>query len=349
LALFAERAFALACPSTAITAAKPEDTMRALFLALAVAAAVLPARTAAQDYPSKPVLFVVPYAAGGGTETMARLLGRRLEQRLGKPFVIENRPGAGTSIAAAFVAKSAPDGHTILLATSTTMAINVSIYRHLSYNPVKDLMPVALFSDVPFVLVVNPSLPARSVEELVKLAKGTPGGLAYASNGHGGAGHLYAELLKSMAGIEMTHVPYKGLAPAFNDVVAGHVPLMFGDFGTALPLIRSGQLRALGVTTAQRVAAAPDIPPLSESGLPGYVASSWQMVVAPAGIPASILNKLNGELRAILSEPDTQKDFAERGLVPVVSPPPDELQRYVKSEIVRWGKVVEQAGAAGSQ
>jgi len=303
----------------------------------------------AQEYPSRPVLFVVPYAPGGGTETMARLLGRRLEQRLGKPFVIDNRPGAGTAIGATFVAKSPPDGHTILLATSTTMAINVSIYSNLSYDPIKDLMPVALFSDIPFVLVVNPALPVHSVAELVTLARRTPGGLSYASNGHGGAGHLYAELLKSMTGIAMTHVPYKGLAPAFNDVVAGHVPLMFGDFGTALPLIRAGQLRALGVTTAQRVAAAPDIPPLSQAGLPGYVASSWQMVVAPAAIPKPILHKLNAELRAILAEPEIQKDFTDRGLIPVVSPSPEELQGYVRSEIVRWSKVVEQAGAAGSQ
>ncbi|MGZ3322757.1 MAG: Bug family tripartite tricarboxylate transporter substrate binding protein [Xanthobacteraceae bacterium] len=303
----------------------------------------------AQEYPSRPVLFVVPYAPGGGTETMARLLGRRLEQRLGKPFVIDNRPGAGTAIGATFVAKSPPDGHTILLATSTTMAINVSIYSNLSYDPIKDLMPVALFSDIPFVLVVNPALPVHSVAELVTLAKRTPGGLSYASNGHGGAGHLYAELLKSMTGIAMTHVPYKGLAPAFNDVVAGHVPLMFGDFGTALPLIRAGQLRALGVTTAQRVAAAPEIPPLSQAGLPGYVASSWQMVVAPAAIPKAILHKLNAELRAILAEPDIQRDFTDRGLIPVVSPSPEELQGYVRSEIVRWSKVVEQAGAAGSQ
>jgi tripartite-type tricarboxylate transporter receptor subunit TctC len=303
----------------------------------------------AQEYPSRPVLFVVPYAPGGGTETMARLLGRRLEQRLGKPFVIDNRPGAGTAIGATFVAKSPPDGHTILLATSTTMAINVSIYSNLSYDPIKDLMPVALFSDIPFVLVVNPALPVHSVAELVTLARRTPGGLSYASNGHGGAGHLYAELLKSMTGIAMTHVPYKGLAPAFNDVVAGHVPLMFGDFGTALPLIRAGQLRALGVTTAQRVAAAPEIPPLSQAGLPGYVASSWQMVVAPAAIPKPILHKLNAELRAILAEPEIQKDFTDRGLIPVVSPSPEELQGYVRSEIVRWSKVVEQAGAAGSQ
>jgi tripartite-type tricarboxylate transporter receptor subunit TctC len=189
----------------------------------------------------------------------------------------------------------------------------------------------------------------RSVVELVELAKRTPGGLAYASNGHGGGGHLYAELLRSMTGIEMTHVPYKGLAPAFNDVVAGHVPMMFGDFATALPLIRDGKLRALGVSTGERVAAAPEIPALSEAGVPGYVASSWQMVVAPAGTPKPILERLNGELRAILSEPEIRAFIADRGLIPVASPPPDELQRFVKSEIVRWGKVVEQAGAAASQ
>ena len=321
--------------------------MRAFLLALLIG--TLPSGVVAQDYPTKPVLFLVPYAAGGGTETMARALGRRLEQRLGKPFVIDNRPGAAGSIAATFVAKSAPDGHTILMATSTTMAINVSIYKTLAYDPVKDLTPVALVADIPFVLVINPALPVRSVGELIALAKRTPGGLAYASNGHGGGGHLYAELLRSMTGIEMTHVPYKGLAPAFNDVVAGHVPMMFGDFATALPLIRDGKLRALGVTTGERVAAAPEIPALSEAGVPGYVASSWQMVVAPAGIPTPILERLNGELRAILSEPGIRVFIADRGLIPVASPSPDELQRFVKSEIVRWGKVVEQAGAAASQ
>jgi tripartite-type tricarboxylate transporter receptor subunit TctC len=329
------------------------EPIRALLLALAAAAGVLPA--AAQDpsakaeYPSKPVMFVVPYAPGGGTETMARVLGRRLEQRLGKPFVIENRSGAGSTIAAAFVAKSVPDGHTIMMATSTAMAINVSIYKQLPYDPAKDLMPVALVADIPFVLVINPSLPVRSIGELVQYAKRVPGGLSYASNGHGGGGHLFAELFKSMTGIEMMHIPYKGLVPAFNDVVAGHVPLMFGDFATALPLIRDGRLRALGVTTAQRVAAAPDIPALGEAGVPGYVASSWQMVVAPAGISRPVLDKLNAEFRAILSEPDTRQQIIDRGPIPVVSPPPEELQRFVKSEIVRWGKVVEQAGAAGSQ
>src|SRR5712691_4746713 len=193
---YRELGLAIAC----FCAGRPtEETMRAFLLALLIG--TLPSGVVAQDYPTKPVLFLVPYAAGGGTETMARALGRRLEQRLGKPFVIDNRPGAAGSIAATFVAKSAPDGHTILMATSTTMAINVSIYKTLAYDPVKDLTPVALVADIPFVLVINPALPVRSVGELIALAKRTPGGLAYASNGHGGGGHLYAELLRSMTGI----------------------------------------------------------------------------------------------------------------------------------------------------
>jgi len=318
-------------------------------LVILLATVLLPVGAAAQDYPTKPVTFVAPYAAGGGTDVTARLLGRRLEQRLGKPFVTENRPGAGTAIGATYVAKAAPDGHTLLYGTATTMAINVSIYRSLTYDPVKDLAPVALVCDGPFVLVVNPGVAARSVDELIKLAASTPGGLNYASNGPGGAGHLYAELLRSMTGMTMTHVPYKGLLPALNDVVAGHVPLMFADIGTALPLIKDGKLRALGVSTAQRVPAAPEIPPLSEAGVPGYVASSWQMVVAPSGVPAAVLNRLNAELREIVAEPEVQKGFADRGLVPLVSPPPGELVGFVKSEIARWGKVVEQAGATGSQ
>ena len=282
-------------------------------------------------------------------DALCRGVAPHLSDRLGKPVVVENRPGAGSVIGTTAGAKAAPDGYTLVMAGSGSLAISATLYKKLPYDPTKDFEPLLLSAKIPFFLVVNPALPVHSIAELVTLARRTPGGLSYASNGHGGAGHLYAELLKSMTGIAMTHVPYKGLAPAFNDVGAGHVPLMFGDFGTALPLSRAGQLRALGVTTAQRVAAAPEIPPLSQAGLPGYVASSWQMVVAPAAIPKPILHKLNAELRAILAEPEIQKDFTDRGLIPVVSPSPEELQGYVRSEIVRWSKVVEQAGAADSQ
>jgi tripartite-type tricarboxylate transporter receptor subunit TctC len=314
----------------------------ALLLALAAPAA-------AQVYPSRAVTIVVPYAAGGNTDVIARDLGHRLEQRLGQSFIIEQRLGAASVIGASYVARAPADGYTLLLGTSTTMAINVSVYKNLPYDPTRDLAPVALVAGVPFLLVVNPSLPIRTLPDFVTVAKGKSGGLTYASNGHGGAAHLFAELLKGTLGIEMTHVPYKGLAPALNDIVAGHVDMMFGDFATALPLVRDGKLRAIGVSTGQRVGTAPEIPPLAEVGMPGFDASSWQMMIAPAGVPAPIVSRLNAELRAIMSEPAVQKEFAGRGLVPLQSGPPDELARYVRSEIVRWGKVVEAAGAKGTQ
>src|SRR5262245_29498168 len=318
--------------------------------ALAFAALVVCAGdVAAQSYPTRPVTIVVPYAAGGNTDLIARDLARRLEARLGQSFVIEQKLGAASVIGAQYVARAAPDGYTILLGTSTTMAINVSVYKNLPYDPTKDLVPIALVAGVPFMLVVNPLLPIRSMDDFVRVAKTTPGGLSYASNGAGGAAHLFAELLKVTLGIEMTHVPYKGLAPALNDIVGGHVHTMFGDFATALPLVRDGKVRAIGVSTAARVGPAPEIPPLAEVGMPGFDASSWQMMIAPAGIPQPVLGLLNSELRAIMNEQAVQKAFADRGLVPLVSGPPDELARFVKSEIVRWGEVVKRAGAAGSQ
>ena len=321
----------------------------ATVLAGAALVAAAPTLAQAQDFPSKSVSLIVPYAAGGSLDTMARVIGARLEQRLGKPVVIENRAGMASVIGASYVARSAPDGHTILLATSTTMAINVSVHKNLPYDPTKDLAAVAMIAANSFILVVDPSLPIRSVDDLVKFAKSKPGGLAYGSNGHGGIGHLLMELLGSMTGIELTHVPYKGLSPALNDLVGGHVSAVFGDFSSALPLVRDGKLRALGVSTAQRVASAPDIPPLGEAGLPGFEGSSWWMVVAPAGTPKPVVDKLNGELRAIMAEPGMQAECGRRGIVPLASGPPEELPQFVRTEIARWGKVVERAGAAGKQ
>jgi tripartite-type tricarboxylate transporter receptor subunit TctC len=315
-------------------------------LALLVAAA---GHASAQPYPSRPVTVVVPYAAGGNTDAIARTLAHRLEQRLKQPFVIEHRLGAASVIGATHVAKSKPDGYTILLGTSTTMAINASVYKKLPYDPTRDLTPVALIAGVPFLLVVNPALPISSLADIVREAKARPKGLAYASNGPGGAGHLFAELMMSELGIKMLHIPYKGLSPALNDVVGGHVQLMFGDFATALPLVRAGKLRAIGVSTAERVGAGADIPPLAEIGLKGFDASSWQMVIAPAGVPQPILARLNAQLREIVSEPAVDKEFVRRGLLPLKSGSPDDLQRFVKSEIVRWGDVVRKAGVAGIQ
>jgi len=324
--------------------------MRAIAAVLAaLVLLVWHAAAVAEDYPTRPVVFVSPYAAGGGTDLLARLLAARLEPRLGRPFVVEDKPGSSTAIAAASLKRAAPDGYTILLATSTTMAINVAMYRHLAYDPARDLTPVALVSHSPFILVVNPSLPIRSVAELIAYAKAHPGELNYGSSGVGSFHHLSAEMLSRRAGIAMTHIPYKATPPALNDVVAGRVQLMFGDVTSTLPLVVGGKLRALGVTTAQRLALAPDIPPLAEAGLPGFNSSSWQMVVAPAATPPPIVALLNRIFHDILGEPGVRAELARRGLIPVATNPPEKLQAFVQSEIVRWGDLVRQAGVAGSE
>ena len=301
----------------------------------------------AQNYSTKPITLVMPYPPGGGTDAMARLIAQRLEKRLGQPIVFEYRPGAGSAIAAAYVARQPADGATILYATSTTMAINVSVHKNLSYDPVKDFVPIVLFAITPFVLVVNASLPINSVADLVAYAKSKPGALTYASNGPGGASHLFAELAKSMLGIDMTHVPYKGNAPALNDVVAGHVSLMFVDPFASVQLTQQGKLRALGVTTARRLSTAPELPPLAEVGLPGYDAASWHMFVAPAATPKPIVQRLYAEIDAIVKEPDVAAEIGKRGFEPSEGGPPDELVRFVQREIERWGTVVRAAGAAG--
>jgi tripartite-type tricarboxylate transporter receptor subunit TctC len=318
---------------------------RPALLALVLAAMASPA--GAQDYPARPITLIVPYAPGGTSEAIARRVMHRLELRLGKPVIVENRPGGATVNAAAQVARAAPDGYTLLLATSTTLAINVTVYRNLTYDPVGDFVPVALLAGVPFMLVVTPSLPVETVADLVRTSKTVPGGLSYASTGYGSAAHLYVEMLKHMTGLQAVHVPYKGNAPGLNDVVAGHVQMMIGDFATSNELSRACLVRALGVSTAKRVSAAPDVPTLAEAGVAGYDASAWQMVVAPAKTPDEIIARLNAELRAILEEPEVQADFTSRGLIPIVSPPVNELKSFVTSEILRCGEVVKKAGAAG--
>jgi len=319
---------------------------RLIFISFALAVAPL-GGAPAQDYPARPVTLVMPYPPGGGTDFVGRLLTQGLERRLGQPFVLDYRPGAGSAIAATYVSRAPADGYTLLYATSTTMAINVSVHKKLNYDPTKDLTPVAMIADSPFILVVNASLPVKSISDLAALAKSKPGGLSYGSNGPGGAAHLFAELLKTMLGIELTHIPYKGNAPALNDVLAGHVSMMFVDPSSSVQLVRDGKLRALGVTTAQRAPMAPEIPPLAEVGLPGFNAASWHMIVAPGATPKPILHRLNTELTAVISEPAAAQDLTRRGFIPVTGDSPEKLTAFVKSEIDRWGKVVRQAGAAG--
>jgi tripartite-type tricarboxylate transporter receptor subunit TctC len=313
-------------------------------LALAVAA---PA--GAQDYPARPVTMVVPFAAGGAGDILSRVLAPRLEQTWGKPLVVDTKPGAGGVIGAQTVARAAPDGYTLLIAPSTVMAVNVTLYKNLSYDPAADFVPLALAAQTPFVLVVNPDLPVHSVRDLIAYVKARPGQISYATAGPGVPHHLFAELFKSMTGIAMSPVAYRGSVPALTDVMAGHVPLMFVDLGPALSIVQSGKVRALGVSTAARLTAIPDVPPIAEAGVPGFDAASWQMVVAPAKTPQPVVDKLHGDLTRALAMPEIKDQIDKSGMMPMDSPSVAGLQAFVKSEITRWGKVVQQAGLAGTQ
>jgi tripartite-type tricarboxylate transporter receptor subunit TctC len=307
------------------------------------------AHAQAPDYPTRPVTFVVPFAPGGVTSLFARLLAQNLEQRFGKPFVVENRPGGGGVTAAMGVINAEPDGHTIIMASSTMLAINVSVRKHLPYDPRTDFAPIALLARVPFVLLVNAERPIRSVSDLVTLAKSRPGELSYGTPGPGTFHHLNAELFQTQFGLKLNHVPYKGSVPALNDLAGGHIDFMFCDVPPALPLIQSGKLRALGVTTAARVPAAPDIPPLAEAGIPGHDTASWHTVSTGANVPAPIIDKLYRAVVDIMRDEAVKESLVRAGAIPQVSPPPAALKDFVKDEIVRWGKVVERAGIAGSQ
>jgi len=324
--------------------------MRFLFSSLLIGLALLngmPRSALAQDYPARNVTVLVPFAPAGGTDVIARAVAQKLEQRLGKPFLIENRPGAGTSIAASAAAKAAPDGHTLMQATSGTMAMNPTIYKNLSYDPDKDLVPVALIAGVPFLLVVHPSLPVNNIADLVKVAKERQ--LSYGSGGVGAFHHLNGELLSSMLGIKMTHVPYRGSVPAMTDLVAGHIQVLFVDIGPSIELVRSGKARALGITSAEPAAAAAEVPPLAKVGVPGFDTTAWQMMVAPAKTPRPILQTLNTEINAIVQTEEIGKQFIGLGINPIGKGSLEELNAFVKSETTRWAKVIRDAGLAATQ
>ncbi len=330
--------------------------MRAMGMALVMGGALmLPAPQSARaeepasHYPSKPVTFVVPFAPGGSTGLIARIIGQKLEQRLGKPFIVDHRAGGGGVPAVNAVAHGTPDGYTIMMASSTALAININVRKSLPYDPRKDITPISLIARMPYVLVVNPDLPVHSVADLVKLARDKPGGLSFASVGPGTIHHLNGELFKQTFGLDVVHVPYKGTAPALQDVAGGHVQFMFADVPPAKALVLGGKVRALGVTTLERVQALPDLPPLSEVGIPGYNTASWHSISTAAGVPKDIVDKLAGEIREVMKEPDVQQLLLEDGAVPQVSPPPEEFKRFVDSEITRWGELVEKAGILHSQ
>jgi len=320
--------------------------MRAAVLAFLALLAAAPAQ--AQQYPSRPVTIVVPFAAGGGSDLLARLVAQKLEEKLGKPFIIENRPGAATTLAAMQVVRAVPDGYMLMQATSSTMAINVSMSKKLAYEPLKDLVPVALLSSSPFFLVVNKDSPLQSVADLISLAKAKPNSLNYGSGGPGSMHHLSTELLQSLAGIQMTHVPYKATPPAMNDLLAGNIQVLFGDTTSTLPFIKQGTVRALAVTTAKRSPAAPDVPAVAET-VPGFESASWQMLVAPGATPPEVIALLNREVHAIFSNPAVIGELERRGVGPALTGNPAEVQDFVKQEIVRWSDVVRRAGLEGSQ
>ena len=328
---------------------RPAALLAAAALLMGVPSLAQAQTSPAQDYPNRTVTLVVPYPAGGGLDALARMLGQKLAERLGKPVVIENRTGAGTVIGAASVAKAAPDGYTIMLGTSTPFAITATLNKSLPYDPAKDFAPIALVSNAPFLLLVHPSQPVHSVADLIALAKAKPGQLSYGSAGPGSPQNLSFELLKTLTGINIVHVPYRGDGPALTDLVAGHIPTMFGEPTPILPLLKDGKVRALGVSSASRLPIAPDVPTIAEAGVPGFDLTSWQMIVAPAGTPQEIVDKLHVEVKKVLELPEVKAEFARTARITVDYPSVDDLQRFMRSEIVRLGKVVEQAGIARSQ
>ena len=324
---------------------------RGQWTAAAVTALIsaIPIAAAAQDYPNRTVTIVAPAAPGGLYSLFAGLVGAKLEQRFGKPFIVENRRGASSVVGATSVARATPDRYTLMIATSSTMATNVTLFKNLPYDPNTDLAPVALIARVPEVLVVHAALPIHSVADIAKLAKTTPGGLHFGSAGPGTAQHLGGEMLKAALGVELTHVPYKGMQPAISDVAGGHIPMTFSPITIALPMIQAGKVRPIGLSMAQRIEALPGVPPLTEAGVKDFDAASWFMLVAPGRTPKDIVEKLAAEMRSIGAQADTRREFVRLGLVPVDSAPPDELKRFVAAEIARWAKVVRQAGLAGSE
>ena len=300
-------------------------------------------------YPTKPVRFVVPFVAGGPTDIQGRLLGEKLGQRMGQQFIIDNRGGAGGNIGMELTAKAPPDGYTIVIATVGTWAVNPHLYK-LPFDVVKDFAPITQVSTSPGVLVVHPSVPAKSVKELIALAKAHPNELNYGSSGVGGFGHICGELFTLMSGTKMTHIPYKSSAPSMTDVMSGQIQVLFNNMIATVPHVRANRVRALATTGATRSPALPELPTIAESGLKGYENSSWSAVAAPAGTPKPILDRLSRELTEVLKLPDIQQKHADVG-AEIVASTPEQFHAYLKSEVAKFGKLVKAAGikaAAGS-
>ena len=310
-----------------------------LGLTLCLSAAPLVAQTA---YPVKPVRILVGAPPGGGNDIMARLIAQRLSENLGQQVIVENRPGAGATLATDLVAKSAPDGHTLFM-TPSAHALSPSIYRKLPFDPVKDFAAIGQMASVPLVVIVNASLPVASLRELIELARAKPNSINFGSGGNGAAQHLAGEYLKSLAGIEMVHVPCKGSGQAIPDLIGGQIQLMVEPLASAMPHIRGGKVRALAVTSRQRVASLPDLPTAEEAGLPGYEVTAWYGLLAPAGTPAEVVAKLNAEMNKVIAQPAMRDSLATQGAVPV-SDTPQQFMELIVAEIARWRPIIQRAG-----
>jgi len=311
---------------------------------VAVVAAAAGAQPNLNAYPNKSIRLVVPFPAGGTTDVLARAAAQKLTESLGQAVVVDNRPGAGGNIGAELVAKSAPDGYTLLMGTVGTHAINPSLYPKMPYDHVRDFAPIILVAGVPNVLVINPALPVNSVQELIAYAKANPGKVNFASSGNGTSIHLSGELFKSMAGVQMTHIPYKGSAPALMDLIGGQVQVMFDNLPSALPHIKGGKLRAVAVTSTKRAPALPDVPTIAESGVPGFEASSWFGILAPAGTPRDIVTKINAEANKALQSAEMREKLLSQG-AEAAGNTPEYFADYIRSETAKWAKVVKESGA----
>ena len=312
---------------------------------LGIACVSLAVASSAQDYPTRPIRYVVPFTAGGGGDIIIREVAQRLTARLGQTVIVDNRAGAGGSLGTEIVARAAPDGYTLLMANVAPMAINVSVYKKLNYDPLKDFAPVTTLASFPNILVLHPSVPAQTLPQLIALARAKPGQLTYASAGAGSTTHLAAEFFKSRAGVDLIHVPYKGGGAALIDLVAGQVTLYFSSLPAALPMVRSNRLRALGVTGLARAIAAPDVPTIAESGFPGFEAVTWIGAVAPAATPPAIITRLNKELVEIMQAADMRDKMIAQGAEPMTNTP-EHFAVYIKTETAKWAAVVKQAGIA---
>ena len=313
-----------------------------IYAALITAVATLAAPALAAEYPTKPIRLIVGFAPGGGTDTTARAMSQKLTDALGQQVVVDNRPGAAGNIAAELVSKATPDGYTLLMGTIAALSINPSLYNKLPFDPIKDFAPITQAVDSTNILSLHPSVPAGSVKELIALAKTKP--LNFGSSGVGGTGHLAGELFNTMAGVKMTHVPYKGGGPAMIDLVGGQVQLVFATAASAVPQIKGGRIKGIAVTTAKRSALMPNLPTISEAGLPGFDANNWYGVLAPAKTPRPIINRLNAEITKVLNMPDVKNFLFNQGLDPAPGTP-EKFGAYIKSETAKWAKVVKASGA----